>query len=201
MKEIEIKDINELNKKLWIYKSVFYRNVKFVSSVDDEQVISTINALNIKNRYNRIAYIYDYCCNYIDKFYEGKNICGFVNGQCINQQTPKCDHYDGCCRLCIHQNGKGCETKNLTCKFFFCDTIKSKEKILKYNDFNVLKLFSLRQKLMIKSNYFITREESIKDLFFGSIIIFGITMVIRIIRDFGILGFKREWRIKRKRKN
>ena len=31
-----------------------------------------VKALNIKRRSKRIAYIYDYCCNKIDKFYEGK---------------------------------------------------------------------------------------------------------------------------------
>ncbi len=190
MKEIEINNYSELNKKLFLYKSIFYRKVKFVSNSDDENVRSIITALNIKKRYKRLEYIYDYCCNTIDKFYAGKNICGFLNGKCMLQQTPGCNLYDGCCRLCIHQEGKGCKTANLSCKFFFCNQVKSKNEIIRYRDLKILKMLSLRQSLMVKDNFFSTREEILMDLYYGSIILFGVRMSLRVIRDFGIFGYK-----------
>lgn len=192
MKELNVNKESVL-KKAWLYKSFLYRKTKFISDTkDDEELNVIINALNIKKRYKRIEYIYDYCCNTIDKYNEGKNICGFIDNKCIRQQTPGCEYCNGCCRLCIHQKGKGCETSNLSCKFFYCSAVTEKYKVLKYEDFKILNLLSLRQKLMIKDNFFSTREEILKDLYYGSIIIFGVRVSIRIIRDFLILGVKRK---------
>ncbi len=181
MRELFIRDKNELYKKIKFYKTILYRNTKLVTNIDDEECKAIVEALNIKNRRKRIEFIYDYCCNKIDNYYSGKNICGFIGNKCVNQQSPNCTYKNGCCRLCIHQSEFGCKTKNLTCKLFYCSSVTKKHKVITFNDLKILKLFSLRQRLMVRDSFFSTREQIISDLYIGSIIIFGLRIAIREI--------------------
>ncbi len=112
----------------------------------------------------RIAYIYDSACNYIDNYWKGKNICGFKNGQCFVQQKKDNGKYDGCCRCCKYNN-HGCTTSNLACKLFNCSEVKDRYKVYKYEDIKILKLLNLRQRELVRSDYFSTREEVLKDLY------------------------------------
>lgn len=169
--------------KLFLYKSFLYKNVKFETKIEDEELQSIINALNIKNRNKRIEYIYDYCCEKIDKFYEGKNMCNFKNGQCIAHQIPNCKHMNGCCSLCYYQSDKGCQSANLSCKFFYCDKIKKQNKILKFKDLKILKLFGIRQQLIAKFNYFASREEFLFELKAGLLITYSIGVMKRLFRN------------------
>lgn len=191
MSELFIKNKEELIKKLFLYRSNIYRKTEFKTDIDDKQIIAIIEALNIKKRRKRLEYIYDYCCKTVDKFNDGKNICGFQQNKCIMQQTPECNFTDGCCRLCIHQHGKGCETSNLSCKFFYCDAVTNNHKVLRYKDFPILKILTLRQRLMVKDNFFSTREEILNDIYIGSIIIFGFRLTYRIFRDFFLFIIKK----------
>ena len=57
-------DYNRFVKKLFIYKSILYKNVYFEleNIVEDENLDYLIKGLNIKNRKKRIDFIYDMCC-------------------------------------------------------------------------------------------------------------------------------------------
>ena len=160
MKELLIDNKEVLYKKIKLYKTFLYKNTMFKTNLDDEECKAIVEALNIKKRKKRIEYIYDYCCNRIDKFYEGKNVCGFTNNKCIIQQAPNCKYKNGCCRLCIHQSSTGCKTKNLTCKLFYCSSVTQKYEVIKFKDLKILKMFSLRQKLMIKIRFLLRENRS-----------------------------------------
>ena len=114
-RELVINDIDLFYKKLWLYKSVFFRNVYF--KTDIQEIKSIIDALNLKKRKKRITYIYDYACKEVDNYWKDKNPCCFKKNKCLSQQKPTCKYKNGCCRKCVYQSNKGCTTSNLTCKF------------------------------------------------------------------------------------
>lgn len=182
MKELYVKNDKKFYKKLFWYKSWLFRGIKFVSDdSEDLEFNSIVNALNIKKRKERIKYIYDYSCKKIDDYNQGKNICGFnENGQCYAQQVPGGDHINGCCRLCAYQNSNGCPTSNLSCKLFYCDYVTEKNEVIKYRDLKILKLLTLRQRLIVRDDYFTTRESVLKDLYIGSVVVYATRMAVRM---------------------
>lgn len=178
------KDEEKFEKKIWFYKSIFYIRTKFVleSIEKNTKYNSVINALNIKSRIDRINYIYDEACSEIDEYNRANKInCEFKDGRCLNQYNTK--KYNGCCRLCRLQSSHGCTSQNITCKLFFCDQLEKKYKIMKFNDIKILKCLSLTNKMIVKYNYFETKESFLRTLYINSIIIFAIKVVINIIKN------------------
>ena len=187
LKEVKIKDEKDLYKfynKLPLYRSLFYKNVTFIYKENRYKINEIIKALNIKNRKKRINYIFDTACCQIDDNYKKENLCGFKNGICLNHQKIKKDYKNGCCRWCLYQSSKGCTTKNLTCKLFVCTEIEKRCKVINFEDINVLKLLTRRQKAIVKSNYFTKKENYINDLYIGSFVIWEIKQIFRFIKIF-----------------
>ena len=185
-----VKDYNKLLKRIKLYKTIFYRRTFFVveNRINDENIDYIISALDIKNRKKRIEYIYDKSCEIIDNKNKNKNICGFKNNMCYVQRKLKNGKYNGCCRKCLYQTKSGCSTKNLTCKLFNCSEVKNRYEVVEYDDLKLLKLLSLKNRIIVKSDYFSKREDVLKDLYSYSFIYSTFRIVYRLIR--GIV-FKR----------
>ena len=183
MKELVIsinneKDLKKFYKKIWQYK--LFKNTIFKLNGNTYEIENIITALNIKNRRKRIEYIYDDACNYIDNYFKDKNTCGFINNQCFTQRgTSNCN---GCCRICKYQSNKGCTTANLCCKLFFCSEVRKRYKVIEYKDLNILRVLTWQQRVLIKSNYFSSREEILTDLYIGSILVGSIRNSYKIIK-------------------
>ena len=176
---IKEKDLYKFYKKLPLYRSLLYKKVTF--ETDIKEIEEIVKALNIKKRKDRITYIYDTACKKIDNHYENKNICGFKNNKCYVQQKLKNNYINGCCRFCLYQSSKGCRTQNLTCKLFTCSEVEKRCKIIKFDDLNILKLLTKRQKLIAKTNYFTKRESFIDDLYIGLFVLWELKQVVRFI--------------------
>ena len=177
-------DTKKFERKIWIYKSIIYKRTKFIleNNVKNINYSSVIEALNIKNRIKRINYIYDKACSEIDEYNKIKHIdCEFKNGKCMNQHNTK--RINGCCRLCRLQSSHGCTSQNITCKLFFCDQLEKKYKTIKFNDIKIIKCLSLTNRIIVKDNYFETKENFLRTLYLNSIIVFSIKVVINIIKN------------------
>lgn len=183
MRDIIINNEKQFYKRLFLYKTLLYKNVNFKSDIDNEELQAIVTALNIKKRFKRIEYIYDYCCNRIDKFYEGKNLCQFQDDKCILHRVPNCKYKNGCCRICKHQSSKGCTTRNLSCKLFYCDKVKSGNELLKFSDLKILKLLTLRQRLICFENYFTDEKTFLRELKIGMLIPHSIGIVTRMMEN------------------
>lgn len=192
-KVIEIKDKKALDKfyrKLFFYKSFIFKKIYFKVKTDYKEIKPIITALNIKKRKERITYIYDEACTQIDNHYNNKNICGFKNNKCYVQQKLNNGTINGCCRMCKYQSKKGCKTKNLTCKLFTCSEVEKRCQIITFDDLKILNLLSLRNKMILKSDYFSKREDVINDLYIGSFFVWTIRIIIRLINNFYTLKRK-----------
>ena len=178
------KDYNKFLQKLFLYKSIFYYNTLFKvdTKIDDKMLTYIIEALNIKNRKRRITYIYDNSCKMIDDS-TPKNMCGFKNGKCYLQRSSKSKNCNGCCGKCLYQSKEGCPTKNLACKLFNCSEVKSRYNMIRAEDLKLLRLLSLKNQLIIKSDYFSTREDVLKDLYAYTLTYSTIRVVYRLIKN------------------
>ena len=174
-------DYNKFTKKIKLYKSIFYYNTNFIvnNNINDKTVDIIINALNIKKRKKRIEYIYYSCCDYLDNNIDYKKICNFKNNKCFVQRKNNSNHCGGCCIGCPLLN-KGCLTKNLSCKLLYCRPTKKlvKEQLSKVN--NILKLYSIRQRFIVKINFYTTTQDALKNLYSYSLLI----PIIKIIHRF-----------------
>lgn len=178
-------DYTKFIKRIILYKSILYINTEFQvkgCQVNDK-IQQMINGLNIKNRYKRITYVYDTACSIIDSNTKGLNVCGFKNNKCYIQQKQNNGKCNGCCRLCKYQNSNGCPTKNLACKLFNCSEAKKRYKTIEYKDLAILKLLSLKNRLIVKSDYFSTREEVLKDLYAYTLTYSILRIFFRSIRN------------------
>lgn len=179
-------DYTKFIKRIILYKSILYINTEFQvkgCQVNDK-IQQMINGLNIKNRYKRITYVYDTACSIIDSNTKGLNVCGFKNNKCYIQQKQNNGKCNGCCRLCKYQNSNGCSTKNLACKLFNCSEVKKRYKTVEYKDLDILKLLSLKNRLIVKSDYFATREDVLKDLYAFTLTYSILRVISRNIRNF-----------------
>lgn len=186
-------DVKKFYNKLFLYKSFMYRFVYFKLVDDKYNISSIVNALNIKNRRKRVEFIYNSACDELDFFYKDKNMCDFKNNQCCVQRKLDNNKFNGCCRMCMHQSNNGCRTKNLTCKLFFCSEVRQKHKVLTIEDIKVLKVLGVRQRYILKNNYFSSKKEVINDLYLGSILLVMFRYVYRIVRNFFRRMFRRVW--------
>lgn len=178
-------DYTKFIKRIILYKSILYINTEFQvkgCQVNDK-IQQIIKGLNIKNRYKRITYVYDTACSIIDSNTKGLNVCGFKNNKCYIQQKQNNGKCNGCCRLCKYQNSNGCPTKNLACKLFNCSEVKKRYKTIEYKDLAILKLLSLKNRLIVKSDYFSTREEVLKDLYAYTLTYSILRIFFRSIRN------------------
>lgn len=178
-------DYTKFIKRIVLYKSILYINTEFQLERNqiNDKLQQMINGLNIKNRYKRITYVYDTACSIIDSNTKGLNVCGFKNNKCYIQQKQNNGKCNGCCRLCKYQNSNGCPTKNLACKLFNCSEVKKRYKTIEYKDLAILKLLSLKNRLIVKSDYFSTREEVLKDLYAYTLTYSILRIFFRSIRN------------------
>jgi len=167
-------------KLLFVYRGILFKFVNFHTK--DDKLKNIVNALNIKKRKQRIEYVYDEAISYINEYYSN-DLCKFVNNKCIAARKYKIDRINGCCRLCIHQNNTGCKVNNLSCKLFYCKAALENIKELNINDIEILKCLNKKQRFILKSDYFSTREEVINDSYYG-IVIATIRMCYRQIKYF-----------------
>ena len=170
---ISIQSIRELNKfkrRLFIYRSFLCYFIHFSNQGSFIPVDTIISSLNIKNKRQRIVYIYDHLCRQIDTYYQDKNICRFENNRCIIQQKNM-KYTNGCCRRCKYSEANGCVTSNFACKMFYCVGASEAYNVLCEKDLPLLKCLSIRQRFLLRHDFFSSREDVINDLWWESVFI------------------------------
>lgn len=160
-------DYKRFVNRLWFYKYLFF--VEFNTSYENLKPIC--GALNIKPRNKRIEYIYNYACNIMNEEMKKTNICDFCDNKCFVQRLSGTKNCNGCCLTCPYLNDGKCSTNNLSCKLFYCPTVKRKYKVKRIRDIDILKLFSIRQRFILKIDFYSSYEEVIRDLESYSVIL------------------------------
>jgi len=157
VKEITIKN----TKLLFLYRTPFFKKTKF--KTDNKELKNIVKALNIKDKKERITYIYNETVKALNEYYSD-DLCNFINGQCIVQRENKKGKFNGCCRLCPFVTNKGCPSENISCKLIYCKTAIKNIKLIKISDIKITKCLNPLKRLVLRGNFFITKEEFIDDL-------------------------------------
>lgn len=173
-------------RNLSFYRSFIFKFVEFQIETNYLDIKDIVMALNIKNKKERITFVFDKTIEIVEKFYENEgDVCDFKCGQCHVQRISKDDKVNGCCRFCKYQSGDGCTTKNVACKFFNCDDVRKHHKVLEYDQVELLRVLDRGRRDLLRSDYFSSREDIIKDVRLG--VVLG---TIRMYSRFLITGIK-----------
>ena len=163
------KDYQHFLNRLFFYKYYHFTNFTIKNNIKSQELTIISNALNIKKRKERITYLYDEAIKYINNYYH-EDLCQFVNDQCFVQRARKDNSKYGCCFDCkLVESGKGCPSSNISCKLLYCKPALKNIKKLKIKDIELLRCFSIFQRLTLKIDFYSTREQMIKDLNYGII--------------------------------
>lgn len=155
--KIEVKNTN----LIFLYRNLKFKNIEFWT--DNKEYKEIVKALNIKNKKNRLEYIYDEAIKYINKYYS-EDLCKFENGQCVAQRKNGGKEINGCCKKCHLVTDKGCPSSNLPCKLIYCKTAIGNIKLLKLNDIPIIKCLTFNQRMVLSSSFFNTKEDILNDL-------------------------------------
>lgn len=182
-----LKKLISLENSHIIFKTDFKNlKVKYVISNFNDDILNCLIALNIEDKKERYLYIYNTIFSSLDKLWKKYNPCDFCNNLCIATREHKyIQQDDGCCysfeytdslfspsfitnkQKCKYLgDNKQCTTQNLSCKFFTCKYLK------KYKNFNlqmkdyllIMAFFNAKQQLILKYNFFHSKEEIINKL-------------------------------------
>ena len=134
--------------------------------------------LDIEDKEERLSYLYDLICDYLDNEFVQKGICEFSCDICarrrnmIEKGIKKDTYKNGCCysymkkRDCPNLNKDGsCKIKNIGCKLFTCSYLRKKGYRYKLNDLYLARyFFNFRQKFYIEGTFFVPKEEIMKGI-------------------------------------
>ncbi len=183
MKEVVIKKINGKYKiprfiRFKAKKDTIFKveRQEKMSNKEDIQVSLLVEALNIKDKRKRLEFVYDKSCELLDNDFYGCNLCEFKNNRCMHDRIHA-KSMDGCCRSnddkkkCPYIKNHRCTIKCLACKFHICYLLRKKGYKYRVNDIYLLKyLYNWKQKIIIYNDFFMTKEEVLKDVYRNSII-------------------------------
>lgn len=180
----KIKDrvLLKLYKKIIkIYKYCDNHNIKvkdiylvnYDKSINNNYMIKELDSLlnaYLMNYEERINYIYDYMCDYLDREFNEFNLCDFNDNKCISRRDLECSGCKnpityGCCytkgRICPNLINNNCSIKCLPCKFFTCRYLEKRG--IKYRPWNYLmiRLFLSYNQMNILDSYLYTSKDII----------------------------------------
>lgn len=162
------------------------KKVMFIISNYSAEIPLALKALLISDKREKYNFVYDEAFSQLDKIWRKTSPCNFCNNKCIASRKHRTAHEtDGCCysfeysknpfSLSFLKNihtckylgdDKNCLTQNISCKLFVCKYLKKNSNFnIDYNTCLLLKsFFNKKQSLILKYNFFRTKEEIIDKL-------------------------------------
>lgn len=172
MKKIHVSNTVDIKRLVKRYKN--NKNIVLVYDGDVSlEYQNIIKCFNIKDKKERISFIYDYLCDYLDKDMNKNNYCDFIDGKCIANRLGYSVHKDnGCCysrgKLCSNLKDGICVNKNPSCKIFMCYYLYKVKGIKNYDTRKILltSLFlSNMDHFFFRTHFFISKEEFLNKYF------------------------------------
>lgn len=165
-KTILRKSIRLINRDKELSKKEKEKRIKVVEDILKEK--------DIKKRYSKL---YDMICDYLDKEFIVRNVCGFKDNLCSRRRCmmekgiEKDTYLNGCCHSykenkdCEHLKNGRCSIKNIACKTFTCPYLKLKGKRYSINKIYFARyFFNIRQKFYMQNTYFVDKDIVLKGI-------------------------------------
>lgn len=122
------------------HNSIYYDTDK-ISNNNDKMLEFMINLKSIKNPIKKLEEQISFTCDYLDGEMKMNNNCQFENGKCIKYRNS--GEISSCCKAdCKY--GFPCSIKNIACKIFMCDFLRTRGYV-----FYVKYMFSLKKNLTL----------------------------------------------------
>ncbi len=158
--------------------------IKYILSNYNDDILTAIKALFINDIKEKYLFLYDNIFKSLDLLWKRSNPCKFCSNICIASKNHKTAHKEnGCCysfdysknvfkfidnvKVCKYLGkDKRCTTENISCKFFVCNYLK-KNNLFNINMkefFLVQAFFNKKQQLILKYNFFRSKEEILEKL-------------------------------------
>lgn len=180
-----IKKLQNLeNNNVKFCSQIDNNNVKYIISNCDQDILVALKAISISDTKSKYEYLYNSIFESLDIIWNANNPCKFCNNICIaTSHNKRRQRENGCCysftyskkpfkfieneHLCEYlSENKKCTTQNISCKLFVCPYLK-KAKLFNIDIKNFLLIqafFNRKQQLILKYNYFKSKEEIINKL-------------------------------------
>jgi len=162
-------------------QKILAKTKEFLLSNKEDNIEEKMEIMNkIVSKSNRKDYyslLYDYICDYLDKYFYVDNICEFKCNTCIkkrllakkNNTKP---YENGCCygvikkKLCSYLGKDGrCTIRNVACKLYTCNYLKEKGYHFKLKNIYLSKYtLSPIQKHYLTHKFFEPKEKVLKGL-------------------------------------
>lgn len=160
--------------------NIFVKEVYLINynkSINNNYMIYELDnliSIYLLNNEDRINYIYDYMCDYLDDEFNTFNLCDFKNNKCVSRRDLECKGCRnpltyGCCytkgRVCPNLINNRCSIKSLPCKFFTCRYLEKRG--IKYRpwDYLIIRLFlSYRQMIILDQTLYTPKDIIINKL-------------------------------------
>lgn len=151
--------------------------INYDKNINNNYMISELDhliSIYLLDEEQRINYIYDYMCSYLDSEFIRFNLCDFKDNKCVSRRDLECSGCKnpvtyGCCytkgRVCPNLINYRCTIKSLPCKFFTCRYLEKRG--IKYRPWNYLmiRLFlSYRQMLILDQSLYTPKDIIISKL-------------------------------------
>ena len=178
-----LKELKKKNNKIR-YSGIKYNDYRLIGIINNanQEIIDCIKAIFIDNRDEKYEFIYNTICNQLDQKWINENPCKFENNICICERQYKNPRENGCCYAFWYKNlgsqitgihqcehlhpTEHCRNANITCKLYVCPYLKKHSNFrIKLGELIMVKIFFNKyQKIIIKNNFFIKKEELLKKL-------------------------------------
>ena len=178
-----LKELKKKNNKIR-YSGIKYNDYRLIGIINNanQEIIDCIKAIFIDNRDEKYEFIYNTICNQLDQKWINENPCKFENNICICERQYKNPRENGCCYAFWYKNlgsqitgihqcehlhpTEHCRNVNITCKLYVCPYLKKHSNFrIKLGKLIMGKIFFNKyQKIIIKNNFFIKKEELLKKL-------------------------------------
>ena len=156
-------------------QKLYDKTKKYLEKIKDKEIDQKMkiidSVLEKTDKKERYSYLYDLICDYLDREFQEKNICGFCHDLCkrrrdmMERNIKKDTYINGCCHSylknadCPHlKKGGGCAIKNIGCKTFTCFYLKKRGIRYSLNKIYLARyFFNPRQKFYMENTFFVDK--------------------------------------------
>lgn len=101
--------------------NIYVKNLKKTQNNNDFLLKMMLNTTFCVKSSEKVEYILNKTCDYLDLENETNHTCDFKNNQCKMQREIEPNKFNGCCpERCSYNQHAPCKNRNISCKLFFC---------------------------------------------------------------------------------
>lgn len=128
--------------KIQFSKTIYISGLKNKRNNNDKMLCFMLSTRFEHNYFSRLNFALRYGCDFIDNEITENNMCDFVDNVCVLRRRQGYKNISSCCpKTCKFTNSCPCKTKNISCKFIFCEYLEKQGKCINAFSLAILRVF------------------------------------------------------------